>query len=234
MSYVLVPGEVLVREPSNQPRIPEVEGKENTQNQIRAYPTYGFQILATCRQAYREGVDRYYSENIFYLAPGHCEHSLRFLEVIQPCHRALLRHLAIRLSLLDIDQAMIDRISISKSSLRYYLDHGRMKAPKLVTALDELWHVKVRAVIQWLEANRMLGLVELRIECFSNNETRFIGSHHTQAPLRYNIYSVRSILGGSLLALNSLVMARERESDGWKGITIGWLEEKEKELNPER
>ena len=119
MSYVLVPGEVEVRKPSTKPRIPVGQTESRAPVAACSYRSKGFQMLATCRQAYAEGVKRYYSENVFYLPPGHYQHSLHFLQTIQRRHRVLIRHLAVRLSLNDISQTMIDLISAKKCRFNY-------------------------------------------------------------------------------------------------------------------
>ena len=195
MSYVLVPGEIHVRKPSNKPRIPHGQNKEmTTRTQALPYSTYGVHVLATCRQVYREGID---SENIFYLPSGEWQNSLQFLEAIQPHHRLLIRQLVIRFSLLDISWGTINRRS--KEGDDYHIG---IEALDLIDALYQLWILKIDEMIEWLKANEMPGLVELRIEGFPTGEIHSIGADQLR---RRRVHNVPKMVHKSHQALIGVV-----------------------------
>ena len=69
MSYILISGKIFTREPGFKRSALSIKNNRVIeQKQSRLYLNYDFQIFVTCRQVYVENFDRYYVENIFYMA----------------------------------------------------------------------------------------------------------------------------------------------------------------------
>ena len=92
MDLVLVPGDIYLR-----PR-PIIGCSRSNFHRKR----YGFQLLATCRQAYKEGHELYYTSNTFNLPSGRDHWSEQLFILVQPKHRIMIQYLAINCSIYDI------------------------------------------------------------------------------------------------------------------------------------
>ena len=92
MELVLCPGHIYFPPPTSPNQSPELRPKSH----------YGFQLLATCQQAYEEGHKLYYASNIFHLPPGPFVHTLNILQSIQPMHLDLIKKFVIDLNFVDL------------------------------------------------------------------------------------------------------------------------------------
>ena len=147
MRYTLVPGKVYLRNPclGNPSLGPFTAGV------FRQTSTSGFQLLATCKQIYREGIAMFYGENTFYLPPGLLKHTEVFFdEVLSTGHRNMVRHLGIRFSLDDLP-------------LDGYHDYPPAfvvqipPAPDIAMELWFMWTEKVNMMLSWYKSQAHAG-----------------------------------------------------------------------------
>ena len=66
------------------------------------------QLLATCKQAYREGHIWFYTHNTFYLPRGPIALSHQYFKTLQPHHRNIIQTLGIEFGLGDITQEYLE------------------------------------------------------------------------------------------------------------------------------
>lgn len=62
----------------------------------------GFQILASCKQAYQEGVHEFYTKNTFYLPPGPVKHSIYHFDCLSPKNRQKIKKIAVWFGVEDL------------------------------------------------------------------------------------------------------------------------------------
>ena len=70
----------------------------------------GPDVLATCRQLYREWHEFYYSSNVFHIPNSS-------IMIMQPNHRALIQHFGLRLSLLDVIPSKTEEVETLADAL---------------------------------------------------------------------------------------------------------------------
>ena len=92
MGLVLMPGDIYLK---SKPIVGTVPSKFHRKR-------YGVQLLATCRQAYEEGHQMYYSSNTFHLPAGRNYWSMQLFQSIQPKHYDMIQYMAIECSIFDI------------------------------------------------------------------------------------------------------------------------------------
>ncbi|KAL8792672.1 MAG: hypothetical protein Q9195_004732 [Heterodermia aff. obscurata] len=105
LSLALTGGHVYLRSSSS----PQELSHKPTSVNSNFESTLAVNLLATCRQAYNEGRMMFYSENVFHLPPGRWEEMSNVLTNIKPEHLALIKHIVIRLSLLDLRSSVLRR-----------------------------------------------------------------------------------------------------------------------------
>ena len=96
-------------------------------------------LLATCRQAYDEGHVMFYSENVFHLPRGRCEEMKKVLAKIKPEHLAMMKHVVLRLSLLDLTPSVLLELEEARPSS--FPDGLEMSNALLNMWLGKLCHV---------------------------------------------------------------------------------------------
>ena len=100
-------------------------------------------LLATCRQAYDEGHVMFYSENVFHLPLGRFEEVLKVLAKIEPEHLALMKHVVLRLSLLDLTPSVL--LGMQEESPSSFPNGEKISA-----ALYGMWLAKLNHVQKYL------------------------------------------------------------------------------------
>ena len=78
----------------------------------------GFQLLATCKQAYNEGHHMFYAMNTFHLPPGPVNFIDGWYPNLQPKHQKMIRTICIDLSLEDLTCGGMDAVERSAWSRR--------------------------------------------------------------------------------------------------------------------
>lgn len=78
----------------------------------------GFQLLATCKQAYNEGHHMFYANNTFHLPPGPVNNIDGWYPNLQPKHQKIIRTICIDLSLADLTCGGMDAVECSAWSRR--------------------------------------------------------------------------------------------------------------------
>lgn len=174
LQEILEPGEVQVRpQPdvnriqrqralrdlfNNQPECPlSAHHLQDIDSERRPGPSShpGYQILATCRQAYEEGVEGFYTKNTFYLPPGPVEHSIHYFDCLTPTNRVKIKTIGVRFGIEDLvpittpqKDVVLDcddkwtaawKTGEPEESLSYYCDEK----------LREIWFQKLSWIRNW-------------------------------------------------------------------------------------
>lgn len=115
----------------------------------------GYQILATCRQAYEEGVEQFYTKNTFYLPPGHVEHSINYFSSLAPKTRAMIKRIGIRFAVEDLAPDIIPRKGLVLAGDKEWATTWKDGEPKhelsylCAARLRQIWFEKLAWVRQW-------------------------------------------------------------------------------------
>lgn len=129
----------------------------------------GYQILGTCKQAYEEGAELFYTKNTFYLPPGPIEHSITYFNNLAPATRALIKSVGIRFGIEDLapvimPQEQFDRGCVKNCEKMRECAHERDKKWKDMWESGEpemylnfwsavrlriIWTQKIRWVREW-------------------------------------------------------------------------------------
>ena len=139
----------------------------------------GYQLLATCRQIYLEGHVRFYSKNLFHLAPGPLVESMKFFGRLRQEHNDLLRKVSIDISFLDLTPTVLERIEkvFHQNRKQSIADADNSIIARYVTnGLRELWTEKITAVrgIRNIEVVKLIKMF-LYEDSFSKGEYRLVG-----------------------------------------------------------
>ena len=107
MRLVLCPGHIYL------------PGPDMPAHKLRPKPALypGIQLLATCRQAYIEGHELYYSSNVFHMPHGPLAHMQRLLGAYHVEHLQKMRNIRIRCSVLDLHGADYRAIDLQSQEL---------------------------------------------------------------------------------------------------------------------
>ena len=150
MEYVLVPGDVYIR-PANrkshaqQPSKPPFAISKRFVNTLAAIVRHllgrpkrlvtdtslkeqdilqrnGFQLLATCKQAYNEGHYMFYAMNTFHWPPSAIESTNCWYANLQPEHRKMIRTFHVQLDYVDLMYGAMNAVEVLAK-------HGRGSQP---------------------------------------------------------------------------------------------------------
>ena len=208
MWFALVPGDVF---PSHESR------PSNRRGSRASLPAC--QLIATCRQAYLEGHESFYSHNTFHLAPGRLSASIKYFASLRPEHQCLISSFCIDFSILDLAPSVIDEIEQAyQKKLRPggkpLESHGRHLVTQYVLeTLRSVWIEKIVAIGKTLGIKR----VELRRISIALPDLLDV---HLPPYKRYNIVKKALIMEGpgiaSLLNPLDLVMSRK----GWDSMYL--------------
>ena len=89
------------------------------------------QLLATCRQVYNEGRHMFYEINVFHLPPGGLEDTIEWYHNLQPDNRALIKHVQIIMSTVDLTPFVLQGFKAWELTQRvlhykYFTPHQRI------------------------------------------------------------------------------------------------------------
>ena len=123
----------------------------------------GIQLLATCKQAYNEGYELFYSSNTFHLPPTM---TFEWSNELQAKHKAMVKRISITLDLEDLNVTTFkqtrERVT---ANVRGDKSYEYLTAP-LARGLYNGWERKMKYIAAWTS----LGEIQLR----SFNHTNFI------------------------------------------------------------
>lgn len=129
----------------------------------------GCQFLATCRRAYTEGREWFYTLNTFYIPPGPLSHAVAYFNQLQPSNLALIRTICIRFTLEDVTSAHIKVIDHWMLTMGF---DSRTMASSLwrrhvMKAVGEVWNAKLRWVRNYTHLEHVilespLGALDLK------------------------------------------------------------------------
>lgn len=118
----------------------------------------GCQFLGTCRQAYTEGRELFYTLNTFYIPPGPLSHAVAYFDQLQPSNLALIRTICIRFTLEDVTSADIKAIDYWMMKMGF---DSRTMASSLwrrhvLKAIGEVWNAKLRWIRNYTHFERVI------------------------------------------------------------------------------
>ncbi|MCJ1470783.1 hypothetical protein MMC07_009430 [Pseudocyphellaria aurata] len=115
-----------------------------------------YQILATCKQAYKEGVLSFYTKNTFFLPPGPVEHSINFFNHLTSDTRSLIKTIGIRFDLEDLAPIFIAQQQKSAGSFdKKWMTAWNSDKPgknfsfACAEKLGDIWFEKLAWVQEW-------------------------------------------------------------------------------------
>lgn len=173
MKHILESGQIQVRQPDitrvdrqrallnlcrNDPACPLAGQYLEEIDQARApgpSSLPGYQILATCTQAYAAGVERFYTKNTFYLPPGHVEHSINYFNSLAPKTRAMIKKIGIRFTIEDLAPDLIPRTGLVLAGDKEWATAWKDGEPKLELSyicgkrIRQIWYEKLAWVREW-------------------------------------------------------------------------------------
>lgn len=148
MDYVLVPGDIYPCRPAQTTST----GSSDTMAKAESHP--GIQLIATCRQAYHEGHNLFYSSNTFHLPPTM---TFEWPDRLQPKHKAMIKRISTPIGLDELTPEMLHKI---ESSVPAGVDQksGDHWASASASALIDAWSSKFTYIAAW----NSLEEIELR------------------------------------------------------------------------
>ena len=206
MWFALFPGELF---PSHKTQPVNLRGS-------RAFMP-GCQLLATCRQAYLEGCESFYSFNTFHLPRGRLSTSIKYFASLKSEHQCLISRFCIDFSILDLTPSVMARIE--QAYFENELDPWRVPlqsraydvvTPYVLYALRDLWVEKIIAVGKTLGIQR----VELRGVPIALHDPGS-GTHRT-----YNIATKALIMEGPGIARLLKPLDLVMSCKGWDSMYL--------------
>lgn len=165
MEYALTPGEVYLATKADPAHW---TGSKASMSGCEG-PTSGCQLLATCKQVYREGCRAFYAGNDFHLPPGPVEGFLKWYQALRSEHREAIRNVTIDLSVLDLTPSVLEQCeSVPRKRVNGTMtqsDYVRAKNDSVQIVLDTLralWVQKI-AKVHRLQAFDSVKLVALNL-----------------------------------------------------------------------
>ncbi|KAL8909461.1 MAG: hypothetical protein Q9171_005029 [Xanthocarpia ochracea] len=153
----------------------------NCQPAINVAPHF----LSTCRTAYDEGHELFYSKNTFVMARGPLSNSKDYYDRLQPQHKRLIRHMRVSLHITDLTLEAFDSI---ESQLRAK-DVARGRLPPddsvedwvapVVYNLLSIWRSKLAwlRTWTWLEELEIHSIINRGNQSVSQSDLRLRVSH---------------------------------------------------------
>ena len=157
LSLALTGGHVYLRSSSDSGKLSHKP--KTVDSELKSTPAIN--LLATCRQAYDEGHVMYYSDNVFHLPPGRCEDMKEVLAKIKPEHLTMMKHVVLRLSLLDLTPSVLREV---EEELSTALPMTPSTSYSLADALWKIWVEKLSHARSTLE-----NLGEVRVTLSQEN-----------------------------------------------------------------
>ena len=124
----------------------------------------GFQLLATCKQAYNEGHRMFYAMNTFHLPPGPVNNIDGWYPNLQPKHQKMIRTICIDLNLADLTCGGMDAVERSAGSRRGGRpdnNDGHLWSYEAIYQLELRVWTKVLSLYCCTTAQNLRGFVEL-------------------------------------------------------------------------
>ncbi|KAK3172797.1 hypothetical protein OEA41_006122 [Lepraria neglecta] len=131
--------------------IVDFKDKAEKENRFRMRQP-GFQLLATCKQAYEEGHRLFYDDNVFHLPRGPVSNTREWLNKIRLEHRDMIRTVCVTMSLADLTPLTISHIEKTIIPPRYLPRTNEEQSFVFRTAAYlklELWMNKLHFSQDW-------------------------------------------------------------------------------------
>lgn len=139
VDHVLAPGDIYPWGPA----LEMPTRSPDTPVNIEHWP--GIQLIATCKQAYLEGHELFYSSNTFHLPQTT---TFRWADRLQAKHKAMIKRISISFGLVESTPAMLKQIERSMPR-RVPQKSGAQWGEAMKEALLDLWKLKLRYIAAW-------------------------------------------------------------------------------------
>lgn len=153
MDLVLVHGDVYPHTSVSEPSI----CSRDIAASFKSYP--GIQLIATCKQAYHEGHELFYSLNTFHLLPSM---TFEWSDRLQAKHKAMIKRISITVGVDELTTPMISQIEamVPKENLRK--DRSVLYSA-VAEILNNAWKSKMTHVAAWTSLEEIeLSLADYR------------------------------------------------------------------------
>ena len=138
-SYVLIREDIYPCKPASKTST----YKPETTPKIESRP--GMQLIATCKQAYSEGCELFYSSNTFHLPPTG---TFSWSDKLTAKHKAMIKRVSITIGLVELTPAMLTEI---EKNMPANIDKKEAKpwAEAIGDVLLKSWHSKLTHIADW-------------------------------------------------------------------------------------
>ncbi|KAM0801899.1 hypothetical protein BDR22DRAFT_144933 [Usnea florida] len=118
----------------------------------------GFQLLVTCKSAYRDGHVMFYSLNTFHLPAGSASDAQQWLDGLKMCHRSMIKSACMTLSLADLTPDVL--VEMEKKWLwdlpfKSRQDERRMVSEVAYLLCWRFWQDKMGVLKRWGTLDRV-------------------------------------------------------------------------------
>lgn len=204
-------------------RIATHVSKHGPRNEPHQLP--GFQLLATCKQAYSEGYELFYAMNTFFLPPGWTEHTHgHLIKTIHWKHKNLISSVGLIIGLEDLTPSIFSDIRENVQHVERFLHGGRNALSGRHLAmfwgiavglkLSDIWMEKL-ALLKYLGGLESVKLVTVYQEIVVAADNVLdpqggLGIKHYSPEIRVMLKQARKIVRRAV--------ARKVDQDGWKSL----------------
>lgn len=125
--------------------------KAEKENRVRMRQP-GFQLLATCKQAYQEGHRLFYDDNVFHIPRGPVSNTREWLNKIRLEHKDMIRAVCVTMSLADLTplaMSYIEKTIIPPRHLTRTNEEQHFVFKTVVYLELELWMNKLHFLQDW-------------------------------------------------------------------------------------
>ena len=140
-----IKGYVLIREDIDPCRSTSETSTYKAETTPKTEPRPGIQLIATCKQAYSEGCELFYSSNTFHLPPTA---TFSWSDKLTAKHKAMIKRVSITIGLVELTPAILTEI---EKNMPANLDKKEAKpwAEAIGDVLLKSWHSKLRHIADW-------------------------------------------------------------------------------------
>ena len=201
---------------------PSRPASETSTDKIETTPRTGsradIQLLVTCKQAYNEGHELFYSSNTFHLPPVE---TFSWSDRLAPKYKAMIKRISITIGLVELTPAMLTDIENRMPASVNHNDPDRC-ARYIVDILVRSWHSKLKTIADWDT------LEEIELRSFGRTYLfphREVAAVWKQCALVYGTGRFADILERSFF-YDYLNISVKVILEGWQ-MTKKWLGERE-------
>ena len=216
----------LSRHVSSQFQIFDIKAADAQLRRQYTFQQPGFQLLATCKQAYNEGHRMFYTMNNFHWSPGPIESTVDWYGNLQPKHKNMIKSVCIDLTLVDTMYECMDAVEVSAS----HRQGGRPRnRDGTAWSLEAMLQLRFRIWVKILNVyccstdqnlRRSEGLEKVVIQC-SNGRCVLdlqIGNHENEGMSEEFVAEVTHVLG-SIIQFHVYTKGWKKTKKCWKRLS---------------